>query len=145
MRIVVDTSVVVSAMTVRDTAPRAVLALCLERKVQPLVGNALFNEYLDVFGRDRPFERCPLGKEERHELLAALAAVSEWVPIRYLWRPNLVDEADNHLVDLAIAGRADWIVTGNVRDLRSGELRFDHLKIGSAGDFMTAWNGRWSH
>lgn len=47
----------------------------------------------------------------------------------YLWRPNLRDETDNHLVELAVAGGAMAIVTYNVRDLTAGELLFPSLRI----------------
>ncbi len=45
------------------------------------------------------------------------------------WRPNLRDEADNHLMDLAVAANARYLVTSNVRDFVGGELRFDQVKI----------------
>jgi hypothetical protein len=46
------------------------------------------------------------------------------VKVYYLWRPNLPDEADNHLIELALAGGADTIVTNNLRDVSRGELTF---------------------
>jgi predicted nucleic acid-binding protein len=51
------------------------------------------------------------------------------VPIYYLWRPNLKDEGDNFLIELAVAGNAEIIVTNNVNDLGSAELSFEALKI----------------
>jgi predicted nucleic acid-binding protein len=44
-------------------------------------------------------------------------------------RPNLRDEADNHLIELAVAGGARAIVTKNVRDLRASQLHFPGLRI----------------
>lgn len=35
----------------------------------------------------------------------------------YAWRPNLPDEADKHLIELAVAAQADAIVTRNLRDV----------------------------
>lgn len=49
------------------------------------------------------------------------------MPIYYLWRPNLQDEADNHVVELAIAGQAHWLITQNMRDFKNAELRFTEL------------------
>ncbi|MCU7244485.1 MAG: PIN domain-containing protein [Microcystis aeruginosa WS75] len=46
-----------------------------------------------------------------------------------MWRPNLKDEADNHLVELAIAGSAGIIVTNNIRDFHNTELLFPELSI----------------
>lgn len=48
----------------------------------------------------------------------------------YAWRPNLRDESDNHVVELAVAGAASAIVTRNVRDFQIGaELKFPGLDI----------------
>ena len=47
----------------------------------------------------------------------------------YSWRPNLRDEGDNHLIELAVAGGADMIVTNSVRDFRGAELRFGSIRV----------------
>lgn len=44
--------------------------------------------------------------------------------------------ADNHLIELAVAGNADWIVTGNARDIAAGELTFDSFRIGTPGAWL---------
>ncbi|MDD2744301.1 MAG: hypothetical protein PHV02_18740 [Rhodocyclaceae bacterium] len=49
---------------------------------------------------------------------------------------ELSDEGDNHLVELAIAGGAEFIVTLNLRDLQRMELRFPQLKVVSPEDFL---------
>nr|WP_228025325.1 PIN domain-containing protein [cf. Phormidesmis sp. LEGE 11477] len=43
-------------------------------------------------------------------------SISHWTFIYYTWRPNLKDEADNHLIELAIAGSASLIATNNLKD-----------------------------
>ncbi len=138
-RAVVDTSVFVSALIGAQGASRAIIRLCLERYCIPIMGEKLFNEFEAVLGRDELFRRSPLIKREREELLDAFLSVCEWIPVFYLWRPNLPDEADNHLIELAIAGSAATIVTQNVRDLRRGELLFPQLAVETAAEFMTRW------
>ena len=54
----------------------------------------------------------------------------------YQWRPNLRDESDNHLIELAVAGNAQYIVTRNIRDLVSGQLAFPHLKIATPEQYL---------
>lgn len=44
-------------------------------------------------------------------------------------RPNLRDEADNHVIELGFAGGARVIVTKNIRDFRATELRFPDLQV----------------
>jgi putative PIN family toxin of toxin-antitoxin system len=128
-RIVVDTSVFTAALIGATGPNREILRRCLKRQYQPLLGNALFAEYEDVSARPRILKKCPVSVDEIQALLAAFCSVSEWVPIYYLWRPNLADEADNHLLELAAAGNAEWIVTNNVRDFKRAELRFPGIRI----------------
>ena len=56
--------------------------------------------------------------------------------IFYNWRPNLRDEADNHLIELAIAGNAETIVTRNIRDFTGMDLSFPDLQIITPEDFI---------
>ncbi len=68
-----------------------------------------------------------------HALWAAIIRRCLWVRVYYLWRPNLPDEADNHVVELAVAGNAEAIVTHNTRDFRQSELRFPGLTVVTPG------------
>ncbi len=138
-RIVIDTSVWVAALKSATGASRKVLRLCLNRKCRPLVGQGLLAEYEELMGRAHLFLNSPLSKEERNELLDAFLSVSEWTPIFFLWRPNLSDEGDNHLIELAVAGAATRIITHNRRDLLSGELKFPDLEILTPAGFLKHW------
>ncbi len=127
--IVIDTSVLISALIGKRGASREVLRQCLLGELNPLISNALFQEYEDVSSRKNVRELCPLTEKEIGELLTSIYRVCRWVPIYYLWRPNLKDEDDNFLIELAVAGNCDVIVTNNVKDLFGAELSFEGLKI----------------
>lgn len=129
VRIVADTNILVAACLTAGGAGRAVIKNCLKQRYCPLIGTALFLEYEDVMARDDLFVRSPLTKTERREVFKGFLAVCQWTEVYYAWRPNLPDEADNHLIELAVAGNASAIVTRNVRDLIRGELRFPHIRI----------------
>ena len=128
-RVVIDTNVFAAALTSVTGSNRSVIRQCLEGAVVPVVGAALFHEYESILERPTVTSRCPLSSVERGDLLDAFLGCCQWVRIYYLWRPNLRDEADNHLIELAVAGGASCIVTNNTRDLRSGELVFPELTI----------------
>ncbi|MBV7335544.1 PIN domain-containing protein [Chloroflexi bacterium TSY] len=63
-------------------------------------------------------------------------SVCQWVSIYFLWRPNLKDEGDNHLIELAVAGGANIIVTNNLRDFRNAEIAFPNIQIHRPEDLL---------
>jgi uncharacterized protein len=127
VKIVVDTSIFVSALIGPSGPSREVIRQCLQGKYSPLMGLNLFFEYESVIFRKSILTQCLLSKEEIFSLLQAFLSVCEWINIYYLWRPNLKDEADNHLIELAIAGNARFLVTNNLRDFRDSQLVFPSL------------------
>lgn len=127
--VVIDTNVFVSALLGPAGASREILRGCLKGEYVPLIGPALYHELEAVLARTALFEGCALSEQERDELLNAYVKVCRWTRVYFAWRPNLRDETDNHLVELAVAGGADAIVTKNVRDFRDTELRFPGLRI----------------
>jgi putative PIN family toxin of toxin-antitoxin system len=136
MIVVVDTNVLVSAFLGPGGAGREVLRRALQRRLEPLMGAALFAEYESVLARDALFERCVLSATERDQLLDDFLSVCRWTRVYYTWRPNVPDESDNHLVELAVAGGAQAIVTKNVRDFARMELRFPNLRVATPADLV---------
>lgn len=134
-RIVVDTNVFISALRSANGGSRQVLRLCLKGEVKPLMGNKLFLEYLDVLARPELFATCPIDEPERAALLEGFLAMCKWTDVFFLWRPNLPDEGDNHLIELAVAGGAGIVVTHNLSDFR-GELRFPMTQVLTPAQFL---------
>jgi putative PIN family toxin of toxin-antitoxin system len=135
MMIVIDTNVFVGAC-LGIGASSAVIAACLRGECAPLMGAALFAEYEDVLARSDLFKRSRLSASERSELFDIFVAHCQWTRIYFGWRPNLRDEADNHLIELAVAGGATHIVTRNIRHVARMELRFPHLSVVTPEQFL---------
>jgi putative PIN family toxin of toxin-antitoxin system len=127
--LVIDTNVFVGALLRRGAASRRVLRACLAGNYHPLMGAALFAEYEDVLSREALWSGALVSTREREVVFDGFVKACRWVEVFFAWRPNLPDESDNHLVELAIAGNAVAIVTWNIRDLTRGELRFPALRI----------------
>jgi predicted nucleic acid-binding protein len=79
----------------------------------------LFLEYEDVLLR--PENRLATGMSESDVdgFLAAFASAAEGVDVNFRWRPQLRDAKDELVLEAAVNGRADALVTHNVRDFQS--------------------------
>ncbi|UCE31725.1 MAG: PIN domain-containing protein [Burkholderiales bacterium] len=126
---VMDTNVLVAALLRGGGTARAVLRACLTAQYDPALGPALLAEYEDVLGRSDLFVDSVLSAKERNKVFDGFLSRCRWVEVFYAWRPNLPDEADNHLIELAVAASADAIVTRNLRDVSRGELKFPSLRV----------------
>jgi putative PIN family toxin of toxin-antitoxin system len=118
MRAVLDTSILVAGLRSRLGASNRLLALVAEGRCIPLVTTALFLEYEDVLLRAE--HRLATGMSERDVagFLAAFASAAEPVEVHFTWRPQLSDPADELVLEAAVNGRADVIVTHNRRDFQ---------------------------
>lgn len=56
--------------------------------------------------------------------MSALFAIAEPIDIYFLWRPQLVDPADEMVLEVTINGRADGLVTFNIRDFGTAPDQF---------------------
>ena len=136
MIVVVDTNVFVSAIMSKSGASRRIIRLCLQGDILPIMGNALFSEFEDVCAREELFDVKLITRRDREDLLDAFFASCRWVSIYYLWRPNLKDEGDNHIMELAVAGNAKTIITANKRDFVRQEIRFPDVEILTPIEFL---------
>jgi len=89
-----------------------------------LVTPALFLEYEAVL--KRPEQRIAHGLDigAIDRFLAGLASASEAVEVHFQWRPQLADANDEMVLEAAVNGRADSIVTHNVKDFAIAARRF---------------------
>jgi putative PIN family toxin of toxin-antitoxin system len=116
MRLVLDTDVVVAAFRSPSGASRQLLIAALDERCTLLASTALWLEYEAVLTRPVHLDACRLTESEVRDALAALAEDVEPVTIRYRLRPSLLDADDELVLETAVNGQADFLVTFNRRD-----------------------------
>jgi len=116
MRVVLDTNVLVAGLSSRRGASHALLRQALSRQLQVLASPALWLEYEAVLKRPEIRRMHGLSYEAVDAFLDALAILVEPVSLRYRWRPQLRDAADEMVLEAALNGRAHGLITFNVRD-----------------------------
>ena len=123
-RTVLDTDVLVAAVRSARGASRLLLAAALDRRYRLLASVPLMVEYESVLTRSDHREAAGLTSADVEVLLDAVAVVVEPIRISYLWRPALTDPNDDLVLETAVNGRADVIVTFNRRDFEPTAARF---------------------
>ena len=129
-----DTNVVVAAFRSRRGASNALLRLVDAERVTPLCSTALFLEYEAVLSRTETRAITGHGLDDVVAIMRALAAICEPVDISFRIRPMLRDADDEMVLEAALNGRADAIVTHNVRDFTP--IRGSGLEIATPGDIV---------
>ena len=135
MNVVIDTNIWISALISKDGVSREIIRLALRDRISPQISTTLFFEYEAVMKREKIKTLCSLNTKEQKELFQAFLSVCEWNEIFYLWRPNLDDESDNFLIELAIARNSKVIITNNIKDIEFGELHVD-IEVLIPKDFL---------
>ena len=100
---------------------------------------ALFLEYEDVLTRQEHREAHQLDEAGVQRFLAALASAIEAVEVHFAWRPQLRDASDEMVLEAAINGRADALVTFNVRDFAAAAAGFG-LPVKFPGELLDEMN-----
>jgi putative PIN family toxin of toxin-antitoxin system len=109
LRVVLDTNVLISAVGWRGN-PRKVLALCTEGKLNLVQTRETLKELERVLQRAR-FNFIPA--EKKQELLRHLTDISIKVTPKEKVEVIKEDPGDNKFLDCAVAGKADYIVSGD--------------------------------
>jgi putative PIN family toxin of toxin-antitoxin system len=117
LRFVLDTDVLVAAIRSDRGASRQLLIRALGGEIEMLASVPLMVEYEAVLTRPEHLKASGLSAKQVNEILDAVAKVSIPVHLRFLWRPQLKDPADEMVLETAVNGGADRLVTFNVRHL----------------------------
>lgn len=123
-RVVLDTNILTAALRSRTGASFAILQLTAKRAIRPLVTTALFLEYEAVLKRPEHVAVHRFTPPEIDDLMAEMAALAEAVDVHFRWRPQLSYPQDELVLEAAVNGRADALVTYNIRDFEAVKDRF---------------------
>ena len=109
-RVVLDTDVLTSAVLTQTGPPRRVVDLVRADNGIVLFSDETFSELRDrILGsKFDPY----VGRESRVAFVALIAAVAEWVPIAGA-KLGCRDPTDDKILETALMGRADHLVTGD--------------------------------
>lgn len=136
MRYLLDTNVLVAAFRSRAGASNALVRRALLGDLPVVVHQKLVYEYRDVLSRPGTLAGTGISFPETEAVLAQLVAVATEVDVRYLWRPNLADEGDNFVLEIAVAAWPCTLVTHNISDFTRAELRFPQVGLCTPGQLM---------
>lgn len=134
-RVVFDTDVLVTALRSATGGSNAVLQEAAHGRLTPLVTPALFLEYEAVLKRPEQRLAHGFGLKDIDRFLAAFASACDPVEVSFQWRPQLSDPNDEMVLEAAVNGRADALVTHNVRDFAKGAVRFG-LRVLRPGELL---------
>ena len=124
MRIVLDTDAVVAAMRSPSGASAAIIQAVRDGVVTLLLSVPLAMEYEAVCGRSEHRMEAGLSSRQVEVFLDAIVAMAEPVRTHFLWRPQLRDPNDEMVLETAVNGRANVLVTFNVRDYGTAVAQF---------------------
>jgi putative PIN family toxin of toxin-antitoxin system len=124
-RVVLDTNVLVAGLRSNDGASFALLMHMAQSRIKVLATTALFLEYEAVLRRPEQIEFHGRSRKEIESFLTEFANLAEPVNRRYVWRPQLPDPKDEMVLEAAINGRADYLVTHNMGDFLVVKDRFN--------------------
>ena len=134
IRVVLDTNTLISALLFSGTASRLV-PLWQSRRITVLVSKEILQEYLRVLA----YPKFQLGDHEIRALVEEeLLPFAETIRVRRRLAVVRRDPEDDKFLECAVAGRAEYLVTGD-RDLREfGSYR--GITILTVGGFLERMN-----
>src|ERR1035438_8945022 len=119
-----DADAVVAAMRSPAGASAAIIRAVRQRQATLLLSVPLAIEYEAVCRRSEHREESGLSVRQVVIFLATSIAIGEPVATHFRWRPQLRDPNDEMVLEAAVNGRADALVTFNVRDYGTAPAQF---------------------
>lgn len=106
-------------------ASRQLLLGALSRRFELLLSVPLLLEYEAVLTRAEHLTVFGVGRREMERVLDDVVSIARPVRLAYRWRPQLPDAKDDMVLETAVNGNADAVITFNQTDFRALSERFD--------------------
>jgi putative PIN family toxin of toxin-antitoxin system len=117
--VVLDTNVLFAGLRSRRGASFRLLELVDSGLFEPCVSVPLVFEYEAVLKRSA--RELGLTHQDVDDVIDFVCRVARPQPIFFLWRPLLRDPKDDMVLEVAVEGHCEYIVTHNVRDFAGAE------------------------
>jgi putative PIN family toxin of toxin-antitoxin system len=124
MRCVADTNVVVSALRSPRGASAELLRAARRNRIHLVANVALALEYEAACLRAEHQLAAGLEPAEIRVFVDAVFAMCDPVETHFMWRPQLRDPADELVLEAAVNGQAEAIVTFNMRHFGTAPRKF---------------------
>ena len=124
MKVVLDTDVIIAGMRSPSGASAELLRCARRGELTLLASVPLFIEYEAICTMAARYGAAGLTLNEVHVFLDVIAAIVQPVKTHYLWRPQLRDPADEMVLEAAVNGGADALVSFNQRHFGLAPQRF---------------------
>ena len=138
MKVVLDTAALISAIRSDTGAAAEIVRLAALGELTLLMDLKLVCEYRDVAMRSHHVAVSGKTLEGVRVVIARLEAMAAPVVVSIKHRPLSQDPNDDMVLDVAINGDADAVVTNNIKDFRLAAKRFG-IRLLTPRDFLIAF------
>ena len=128
-KVILDTNVLISALGWRGI-PRTLLRNVIEGKIELVISNKQFNELLKVLD----YPKFKFASEQKKRFVSILLEIAILIETKQELTIIKDDPSDNIMLETAIEGKADYIVTGDNHLLKLKE--FKGIKIVTPKQFL---------
>jgi putative PIN family toxin of toxin-antitoxin system len=117
MKIVIDTNVLFASLKSRRGASYKLVSLLPEERFSVAISVPLIIEYEDVLRRGKLPSH--IFEQDICDFIDFFCSMGERQEIFFLWRPFLPDPNDDLVLEVAVAGGCDAIITYNKRHFKN--------------------------
>jgi putative PIN family toxin of toxin-antitoxin system len=124
VRVVLDTNVLVAALRSKGGASAELLGAAQDGRLTAVANVALFAEYEAVLTRAEHLAAGGVTRKEVVDALDVLASYIDPAESHFFWRAQLNDPDDEMVLEAAVNGGADAIITFEVATFREPAAHF---------------------